>query len=176
MSEHLEQLRNNLRNWRQLLYQEAQSDVRWAKERAWNVMYGALLVLAGLYVVGKDGANVEHPVPGLRLAVHTVVILASWWLTDLNKFAARARRYVEDVTSHPEFPPGSRYPRERPKDKDHDWLLLAHCFSVAIGGAIVWYSMTGVPNLCDLVFTAVALIIPVHLIVCRRRAEGRSAR
>lgn len=127
--------------WQHSWYKEAQTDIRWAKERGWVVMYYSVLLVAAIYAA----AQVITPLPAgfFFMATAFVANVSVVWLADLRGFAAKARRYV--VHSLSEIGEGPSYPFSRPRDRDHLLQFASQVVVILGAGLVVSIGIYGIP-------------------------------
>jgi hypothetical protein len=121
-----------LDDWRRAWYHEAVTDIRWAKDRAWSVLQGAVVLLAAILTASKT----ISVVPSVLYAFFVVVVgvVAALWLSDLSGFAKKARTAVEDMQS----PLGRYQPYPRPRKADpHHHTYLGGQIAVVIAVGVV---------------------------------------
>lgn len=126
-------------NWRRTWYQEAHSNVQWAKGQGWRGMQLTALVLTAVLAVGREFRDIDG------LVLHTIAVIiavVSWfYLCSLHRFAASARRVGDRIVLKvpgsavylPETHERMKKRGERKKGAwqlwtwflhDHGWLLL----------------------------------------------------
>ena len=126
-------------NWRRTWYQEAHSNIQWAKGQGWRGMQLTALVLTAVLAVGREFPDIN------RWVLHTIAVIiavVSWfYLGSLYRFAASARHVGDRIVLKvpgsavylPETHKRMEKRRERKKDAwrpwtwlwyDHGWLLL----------------------------------------------------
>jgi pheromone shutdown protein TraB len=118
--------------WRRAWYHEAVTDIRWAKDRAWSVLQGAVILLAALLTASKTISAIPSWLYASFVAL--LVVVAVFWLSDLNEFAKKARNSVEDLQE----PLGryQPYPRARRVDP-HQHMYLAGQIAVVVTAGLV---------------------------------------
>jgi len=115
-------------DWAIACYHEAETDIRWAKERASAITYWSAL-LSSAIVVAAEAAALDGFVGALFSILQGGI--AVLWLVDLHGFARRARSWV-----HKALPNAELYPIKQAADPDHKQHLVAQCV-IVIAAAIV---------------------------------------
>jgi len=112
----------HLDEWKRAWYHEAVTDIRWAKDRSWGVLQGAIILLAAILTASKT----ILVVPAYLYILFLILVGATaiGWLFDLNQFARKARTAIEEMQTP--LGPYAPYPRARQLDPHHNWYLGVH--------------------------------------------------
>lgn len=116
--------------WRRTWFQNAHSDMRWAKEQGWRALQWILLLLAGMTAA-------QSQLPALPKALFEALIVLSgvigaWYLWDLHKFGQSSRDTAEGLVK--DVPGRDDYLPRRSKDPHHVRLLIVRLI-ISLGAA-----------------------------------------
>lgn len=123
--------------WVRVAFQEAEADIRWAKERATAVTYWSVLLIFGVAALPEISR-------GVPTALHSIAVIGLWvigalWLVGLSHFAAQARDHVDRLLGH--FPVAVRYPATRGRDRNHRLHLISQLLVMAGAGFFAWFEL-----------------------------------
>lgn len=114
--------------WTIACYHEADTDIRWAKERASAITYWSALLSSAIVIAAK-AAGIEAFAGALFSILQGAI--AALWLIDLHGFAKRARGWV-----HKALPNAELYPIKQAADPDHKQHLVAQCVIVTAAALV----------------------------------------
>ncbi len=85
------------KDWLQIWYQNAHSDLQWAKGQAWNALQWTMIVLAAVFA----GSRAYTRIATCTWIVFAVIIglVSVWWQIDLHLFARSTRLASESIVA-----------------------------------------------------------------------------
>lgn len=120
------------KDWIQIWYQLAHSDLQWAKGQSWNGVQWSVLLLAAVFAASRE--RLPIPVWAWYLLTAFLALAGGWWQLDLHDFAKQTRKasegLVKDLAERPAMLPS------RPRDPHHVRLLIIRLL-VILGAALI---------------------------------------
>ncbi len=125
--------RRDNKDWLQIFYQVAHSDIQWAKGQSWNATQWTLLLFGAVFVASR---HLDRS--GYWWLVGFVAVIglgACVWLWQLHLFAAEARNTSERILGV--LPERATYlPPRLSSDPDHLYLL-GYRWIVIVAAAVI---------------------------------------
>lgn len=121
--------------WLRACFHEAESDIRWAKERSFTIVQLSVGVQAAIIAVVTQ----VQGIPGWAFAVLALLqaVVAMWWTWHLRAFAQGAREWIhkDDELGKSVVVP---YPKNRQNERDpHHWTYMLIQWGVLITSTLV---------------------------------------
>ena len=106
--------------WRRTWFQNAHSDMRWAKEQGWKALQWIILLQAAATAAQSQLGNLDVRV--FQGSVAGIGAVGVWYLIDLHLFGRSSRRTAEGLLIA--VPGRDKYLPRRTKDRHHVGLLV----------------------------------------------------